>query len=161
MKNIWAPWRVTYIKNAYEKEACFLCEAFNGSSEEEKHIVCRGKQCFCILNKYPYNSGHLMVVPNRHVADITELADSELLEIMKMAGKMQKHLSSLMKPDGFNIGINLGKSAGAGLPGHIHLHIVPRWNGDTNFMPVFSDVKIISQSLEYIAAELKKSISGG
>ncbi|MCF6150142.1 MAG: HIT domain-containing protein [Candidatus Kuenenia sp.] len=160
MKNIWAPWRVTYIKNAPEKDACFLCEAFGGNSEEEKYIVCRGEECFCILNKYPYNSGHLMIVPNRHVADIAELTDGELLKIMKMTGEMKKHLTSLMNPDGFNIGINLGKSAGAGLLGHIHLHIVPRWDGDTNFMPVLSDVKVIPQSLEELSMELKRHISG-
>ncbi|MBM4054208.1 MAG: HIT domain-containing protein [Planctomycetes bacterium] len=159
-KNIWAPWRVTYIKNSPQEDACFLCEAFDGDLEEEKYIICRGRECFCILNKYPYNSGHLMVVPNRHVADIAELADGELLEIMKMTAEMKKHLASLMKPDGFNIGINMGKSAGAGLLGHIHLHIVPRWDGDTNFMPVLSDAKVIPQSLEDFSLELKKHIRG-
>ena len=111
---------------------------------------------FLILNRFPYNSGHLMVAPNKHKPDISDLTDPEMLEIMKLTSNMKKLLTTIMKPEGFNLGINLGKPAGAGLIGHFHLHIVPRWNGDTNFMPIISDVKVIPQSLEDLYKEFKK-----
>jgi ATP adenylyltransferase len=158
MENLWAPWRITYIQNHPKESGCFLCNAFLDTRDEEHFVVHRGTECFCILNKYPYNSGHLMVVPNKHKPDISDLTDQEILEIMKMTKDMKELLTAMMKPEGFNIGINLGKSAGAGLVGHFHVHIVPRWNGDTNFMPVISDVKVIPQSLENLYKELKKHL---
>ncbi|MDR4509239.1 MAG: HIT domain-containing protein [Candidatus Brocadiaceae bacterium] len=158
MKNLWAPWRVAYIQQSPKENVCFLCESFNNNHDDKSLIVYRSKESFCILNKYPYNSGHLMVAPNNHKADISELTDHELLEIMKLTAKMKGILTKLMAPEGFNIGINLGKPAGAGLLGHIHVHIVPRWNGDTNFMPVISEAKVISQSLENLYKEFKKQL---
>lgn len=158
MEILWAPWRITYIQNHPKESGCFLCNAFSDTQDENHFLVHRGKECFCILNKYPYNSGHLMVVPNKHKPDISDLTDQEILEIMKMTKDMKELLITIMKPDGFNIGINLGKSAGAGLVGHFHVHIVPRWNGDTNFMPVISDVKVIPQSLESLYKEIKKHL---
>jgi len=156
MQNLWAPWRIEYIKNITKKEkSCFLCQAFNGNPDEAKLIIHRGKECFSILNRYPYNNGHMMVVPTEHKPDISDLTDSETLEIMKLSSDMKKLLTETITPDGFNLGINLGKTAGAGLLGHLHIHIVPRWDGDTNFMPVLSDVKVIPQSLEDLARELK------
>ncbi|MGQ3685128.1 MAG: HIT family protein [Candidatus Loosdrechtia sp.] len=155
MKNIWAPWRITYIKENPEDKGCFLCNAFKDNCDEKNLVIYRGKECFCIFNKYPYNSGHLMITPNKHKADISDLTDKEMLEIMQLTRDMKETLTRIMKPEGFNIGINLGKPAGAGLVGHFHLHIVPRWNGDTNFMPVISEVKVIPQSLENLYKELK------
>ena len=158
MQNLWAPWRITYIQEPQKENNCFLCNAFQDNQDEKHLVIYRGKECFCILNKYPYNSGHLMVVPNKHKPDISELTESEMLEIMKLTRDMKELLTKIMKPEGFNLGINLGKSAGAGLVGHIHLHIVPRWNGDTNFMPVVSDIKVIPQSLEDLYKEFKKHL---
>ncbi len=158
MKNLWAPWRITYIQESPTNDGCFLCNSFQDNQDEKHLIVYRGKECFCILNKYPYNSGHLMIVPNKHKPDISDLTDHEMLEIMKLTRDIKEILATMMKPEGFNMGINLGKSAGAGLVGHFHLHIVPRWNGDTNFMPVISDVKVIPQSLEDLYREFKKYV---
>ena len=158
MQNLWAPWRITYIQEQPNENGCFLCNAVQDNQDEKHLVVHRGKECFCILNKFPYNSGHLMVVPNKHKADISDLTGQEMLEIMEMTRDMKELLTKIMKPEGFNLGINLGKSAGAGLIGHFHLHIVPRWNGDTNFMPVVSDVKIIPQSLEDLYKEFKKHL---
>lgn len=159
MGNLWAPWRITYIQESPKEDGCFLCNAIRDNRDEKNLLVYRGKECVCMLNKYPYNSGHLMVAPNRHKADISGLSGEEMLEVMEMARDMKELLEKIMKPDGFNLGVNLGKSAGAGLIGHFHLHIVPRWNGDTNFMPVISDVKVIPQSLEDLYKELKKHLS--
>ncbi|GIL19772.1 MAG: HIT domain-containing protein [Candidatus Jettenia sp.] len=156
MKNIWAPWRIAYIQESSQENGCFLCNAFQDNQDKKHLVIYRGKECFCILNRYPYNSGHLMITPNKHKADISDLTDEEMLEIMKLTRDMKETLMKIMKPEGFNIGINLGKSAGAGLAGHFHLHIVPRWGGDTNFMPVISDVKVIPQSLEDVHKEFKK-----
>ncbi|GJQ24078.1 MAG: HIT domain-containing protein [Planctomycetia bacterium] len=158
MKNLWAPWRITYIQEHPKDNGCFLCNSFLDNHDEKHLIVVRRKECFCILNKYPYNSGHLMIVPNQHKPDISDLTDHEMLEIMRLTRDMKKLLATMMNPDGFNLGVNLGKSAGAGLVGHFHLHIVPRWDGDTNFMPVISDTKVIPQSLEDIYREFKKHV---
>ncbi|MCF6156773.1 MAG: HIT domain-containing protein [Candidatus Brocadia sp.] len=158
MKNLWAPWRIAYIQEQPKENGCFLCDSFQGNQDEKHLIVYRGKECFCILNKYPYNNGHLMIVPNKHKPDISDLTDQEMLEIMKLTRDMKELLMAIMKPEGFNLGINLGRSAGAGLVGHFHLHIVPRWNGDTNFMPIISDVKVIPQSLEDLYREFKKRL---
>ncbi|HJW87244.1 MAG TPA: HIT domain-containing protein [Candidatus Brocadiaceae bacterium] len=158
MDNLWAPWRIAYIQEHPKEKGCFLCNAILDNHDEKHQVVHRGKECFCILNKYPYNSGHLMIAPNQHKADISDLLDEEMAEMMKMTKNMKQLLTTIMKPEGFNIGINLGKSAGAGLLGHVHIHIVPRWNGDTNFMPVIADVKVIPQSLQELYKELKKHL---
>lgn len=158
MENLWAPWRIAYIQEHPKEEGCFLCNAILDNHDEKHQVVHRGKECFCILNKYPYNSGHLMVAPNKHKADISDLLDEEMAEMMKMTKNMKQLLTTIMKPEGFNIGINLGKPAGAGLLGHVHIHVVPRWNGDTNFMPVIADVKVIPQSLQELCKELKKHL---
>ncbi len=156
MKNIWAPWRIAYIQEHSKEDGCFLCNSYQDNHDEENLVVYRGNECFCMLNKYPYNSGHLMVAPNKHKPDISDLTEHEMTEIMKLTRDMKELLTTIMKPEGFNVGMNLGKSAGAGLIGHLHLHIVPRWNGDTNFMPIISDAKVIPQSLEGLYKEFKK-----
>ncbi len=154
MKNIWAPWRKEFILSKKE-ENCFFCEAIQDNQDRKNLVLYRGEECFCILNKYPYNNGHLMVAPNLHKDDLSKLSSSEMLELMTLTRDMKDILSKKMNSEGFNLGFNLGKVAGAGVEGHIHLHIVPRWKGDTNFMPVVSDTKVIPQSLDDLYVELK------
>lgn len=147
MKRLWAPWRMDYIVNAKEP-GCFLCEAFQGEDDRGRLILHRGRVCAVVLNRYPYNSGHLMIAPYRHVGPLPELQPEERAEIMDLLAQSTEVLRKAYAPDGFNLGINLGEAAGAGLREHIHAHIVPRWNGDTNFMPVFGETKVLPQSLE-------------
>jgi ATP adenylyltransferase len=149
MKILYAPWRIAYIKWFSKKErGCFLCMASRDEDNARNLVIHRGRSCFVILNRYPYNNGHLMIAPYRHVGRITDLGDDELLEMIKFLKLSIAALESEYKPDGFNVGLNLGRAAGAGLEEHIHLHIVPRWIGDTNFMPVLADTKVIPESLE-------------
>jgi ATP adenylyltransferase len=154
MKQIWAPWRIQYIQ-AGEAEGCFLCEKSRQDSDAENYILHRGKKNFVILNSYPYNPGHLMVAPYRHVATLEGLARDELLEHFEIVSLSLKVLRGAFNPAGFNIGINVGRVAGAGLEGHIHTHVVPRWQGDTNFMPVLSDVRVLPEALAETYDKLK------
>ncbi len=154
MKNLWAPWRKEYILSTKEKK-CFLCEVLCDNQDRKNLILYRGNECFCILNKYPYNSGHVMVVPNNHINDLSKLSDPEMIELLTITSTVKDILAKKLNPEGFNIGMNLGKAAGAGVEDHIHLHIVPRWNGDTNFMPVIADTKVIPQSLEDLYTDLE------
>lgn len=147
MERLWAPWRMAYIKHAEETGDCFLCSLPKQKKDRANLILKRGKTCFAILNKYPYNNGHLLVSPYRHVADIEKLTDAEALELMRLTGAMKQAMDRAMKPHGYNVGVNLGRAAGAGLPGHVHLHVVPRWNGDTNFMPLLGDTKVLPLTL--------------
>jgi ATP adenylyltransferase len=149
MKRLWAPWRLEYIKQIRRpSKGCFLCEALRGRNDRSSGILARGASAFCILNKYPYTNGHLMVAPNAHKADLKELNPKELSEMMKLARQAGIALREKFNAEGLNLGMNLGKAAGAGLETHLHLHIVPRWHGDTNFMPVMTDTRVISQGLE-------------
>ncbi len=154
MENIWAPWRREFILSK-KNVKCFFCKAVEDNQDRKNLVLHRGKECFCILNRYPYNNGHLMVAPNLHKDDLSRLSNSEMLEFLTLTRDVKDILNKKMRPDGFNLGINLGKVAGAGVEGHIHLHIVPRWNGDTNFMPVISDTKVMPQLLEDLYLELK------
>ncbi|HDY69014.1 MAG TPA: HIT domain-containing protein [Candidatus Scalindua sp.] len=154
MENIWAPWRKEFILSKKE-ENCFFCTAIKDNQDRKNLVLYRGKECFCILNKYPYNSGHLMVAPKMHKDDLSKLSDSEMLELLTLTRDVKDILTKKLKPEGFNLGINFGKVAGAGVEGHIHLHLVPRWKGDTNFMPVIAETKVIPQSLEDLYLELK------
>lgn len=160
MKNLWAPWRAEFILSDKKDKRCIFCKAIKDSqkNDEKNLLLLRGKLCFCIMNKYPYSAGHVMILPNAHKGDLHELSRDEMLELMTMTSKIKTILSREMKPEGFNLGANLGKVAGAGMVGHLHLHIVPRWNGDTNFMPVISDVKVISQSLNELFLKLRLAI---
>lgn len=154
---LWAPWRIDFLR-AEKDGKCFLCGQKKATaSEEEKIIIFRSKTTFGILNRYPYNSGHLMIAPYRHIGDIAELTVDERNEIMEMTVDAKTVLQNLMKPDGFNIGFNLGAAAGAGVADHIHLHIVPRWNGDTNFMPVLGNIRVVPEALEKTAELLKNA----
>lgn len=148
MKNLWAPWRSEFILSDKKDVGCIFCNAIKDSNDETNLVVYRGKSCFCILNKYPYSGGHLMITPNEHKGHIYELTEQEMLELMLISGQVEAILENAMHPEGFNIGANIGKAAGAGVVGHFHLHIVPRWVGDTNFMPIMSDTKVVSQSLD-------------
>jgi ATP adenylyltransferase len=150
MKRLHSPWRSEYIqgfKTPARKGGCVFCAAQKSASDERHYIVARGKHSFVILNLYPYNSGHCMVVPNRHVPTLEALSEAEYAEMFRFVRKVIAGLGEVSAPDGFNIGANFGRSAGAGIDDHIHIHIVPRWSGDTNFMPVLADIKVISEEM--------------
>lgn len=147
MKRIWAPWRMEYIRSAHTP-GCFLCAIRKSREDQANLVIHRGKTCFILMNRYPYNGGHLMVAPYRHVAELHRLRPAEQLELMQLTSRATILLKKVCKPQGFNVGLNLGEAAGAGLKDHLHMHVVPRWSGDTNFMPVFADIKIIPQALE-------------
>ncbi len=144
---LWAPWRAPYIQHIAQPKGCVFCRAIRSSKDAENLVVKRSRHSFAILNLYPYNNGHLLIVPKRHVPEFSRLTDREILDLMALQNSMLKRIKQKLKPDGFNVGANLGRVAGAGIPGHLHLHIVPRWRGDTNFMPVIGKTKVISQSL--------------
>lgn len=151
MDQLWAPWRLAYIANPKPPagdDVCFICRGLAEADDRGNLIAYRGVHCVVVLNRFPYNNGHLLIAPNAHKGQLHELNDAEALEMQKTLARLVGILDDVMRPDGYNIGLNLGRVAGAGLPGHLHWHLVPRWNGDTNFMPVVADVKIISQSLE-------------
>ena len=151
MDQLWAPWRLAYVAAGAppaESDACFLCKGLAGDDDRAHLIAWRAPRSVVVLNRFPYNNGHLLVAPRAHKGSLDELDADELLETMETLRRMVRVLDELMHPDGYNIGLNLGRAAGAGLPGHLHWHIVPRWNGDTNFMPVLADVKVIVQSLD-------------
>ena len=154
MERIWAPWRIRYIEMEKPK-GCILCEKPEEDNDTLNYILYRGDKNFIILNSYPYNPGHLMVASYRHVAGLDEMADDERNEHFEMVGRSVGILRQVFNPGGFNIGINMGKVAGAGIDGHIHTHIVPRWQGDTNFMPVLSDIGVLPEALAETYEKLK------
>ncbi len=159
MEKLFSPWRSKYIESFSQPkknpDSCILCDAYQRNNDDETLIVMRGKTCFVIMNLYPYNSGHLMVVPFKHTSELSELSDEEMFEVMTLLKRMQQALKTMAHPDGFNLGSNLGKVAGAGIDQHIHFHIVPRWNGDTNFMPVLGDTKLISEDMRDTLKKLR------
>jgi len=146
MDNLWAPWRQTYFNK--KQRGCFLCRAVKSRKDHEHLVVTRRKRAFSILNLYPYNNGHMLVVPRKHVSDVDQLTRLERNELMDLVLDTKQLCKKVLKAQGFNIGMNLGKAAGAGLETHVHVHIVPRWLGDTNFMPVIAGTKVISDSLD-------------
>lgn len=146
--NLWAPWRIAYIKEIDNSDGCFLCNYRDHPDEDAEHLVLwRGRHVMSVLNRFPYTGGHLMVTPFRHVASLDALSPEETLELMAMVRDAQKALSDALGAEGFNVGINFGHCAGAGLPGHLHVHVVPRWSGDTNFMTVLGEVRVIPEAL--------------
>jgi ATP adenylyltransferase len=161
MDKLWSPWRSTYIESFNQEKknnTCIFCEALNENIDSDKSLkVYESKLLYIILNLFPYNSGHLMVVPHRHVSDTLSLSNDEISEMMGLVNLSIKALEFVMKPHGFNFGANIGKAAGAGIDDHIHFHIVPRWNGDTNFMPTLGQVKVISQDLLETKKNLRKA----
>jgi ATP adenylyltransferase len=146
-KPLWAPWRLEYIQTADEQGGCLFCRAVESDDDEAALVAHRGRAAIVLLNKYPYASGHLMVAPGRHVGEFGELTDEEALELHRLASQGIGALSQVYEPQGYNLGWNLGRIAGAGVVDHVHLHVVPRWAGDTNFMPVLADVKVIPEHL--------------
>ncbi len=148
MKNLWTPWRIQYILGPKSKNGCVLCAHEDRESDAENLIVFRGRYVFIMLNRYPYASGHLMVIPYRHISDITELSAEESSELMEAVRLSCRVLRQVMHPHGINVGLNLGEAAGAGIAMHMHMHVVPRWNGDSNFIAVLDDVRVIPETLE-------------
>ena len=145
---LWAPWRLQYIQQADEQPGCVFCDEAAGALDaSESLLVHGGDTAIALLNKYPYASGHLMVAPRRHVGELTELTEAETLELHELATSSLATLRAVYGPDGFNLGWNLGRVAGAGIADHVHQHVVPRWSGDTNFMPVLADVKVLPEHL--------------
>ncbi|MEM0016931.1 MAG: HIT domain-containing protein [Candidatus Korarchaeum sp.] len=162
LRRLWAVWRMPYIKllaSEGEKE-CIFCTLPREGRDRDNLILHRSNLSFIILNKYPYNPGHLMVAPYRHVANLDELEDEELMDVMELLRLSVRILRRAMGPDGFNIGMNIGRAAGAGFEGHIHIHVVPRWVGDANFMPILGNTKVISEALSNTYDELKKVLNG-
>lgn len=150
MDVLWAPWRMKYIEYAElrrGREGCFICEAAKAEDPSERLVLYKGERTILLMNAYPYNTGHLLAATTRHVPSLLDLTDSELLSLSRLLRSSIAALEKALKPHGFNIGINLGRTAGAGLEDHVHVHIVPRWSGDTNFMPVVANTKVIPEAL--------------
>jgi ATP adenylyltransferase len=159
MDALWAPWRMEYILGGGKKEkpGCIFCNRFKRKQDEQDLILVRSPKAMVIMNRFPYNNGHLMVMPKRHVGSFQKLNPGEVRDIHKLIALCLNAMGRELKPDGFNIGLNLGRVAGAGVADHIHWHIVPRWNGDTNFMPVVSETKVMPEHLQALYARLRRA----
>ncbi|MEI8290146.1 MAG: HIT domain-containing protein [Verrucomicrobiota bacterium] len=159
MESLHAPWRIEYILSPKPKlDASLFTRIAQSGDDLGNLIVVRDRSCYALLNRYPYNGGHLMVVPYKEVADLNGLTDEEVADLWRLVRRCTNALAAVMKPDGFNIGINLGKVAGAGIQEHLHIHIVPRWSGDTNFMPVIADTGVLPQALIETAARIRAEL---
>src|SRR6266850_3172058 len=161
METLYAPWRIEYIlapKMAAGEHSIFTHIA-QSSDDEANHVIARDRTCYAVLNTYPYTGGHLMVIPYKAAPDLNDLTEEEMTDLMKLTRRCQNALTKVMKPDGFNIGINLGKVAGAGILEHLHIHIVPRWLGDTNFMPVLANTMVVPQALRELATQLRTALA--
>jgi len=152
MDRLWAPWRISYIKNHKKQKECIFCQAARVT--QPSYVVLKTRLSIALLNIYPYNNGHILVSPMRHVAKLGQLKDAQITDLFKTVHKSTQLLDKVLKPHGYNIGINISRSAGAGVTGHLHIHIVPRWIGDTNFMTTVNETKIISQSLDDLYGQL-------
>ncbi|MCX8092088.1 MAG: HIT domain-containing protein [Verrucomicrobiae bacterium] len=160
MESLHAPWRIEYILAPKDEQSEHLFERIAQSNDDEANLViARDRTCFALLNRYPYNGGHLMVVPYKRAADLNELTDGELTDLWVLTRRCINAVRQVMRPDGFNIGINLGQVAGAGILGHLHIHVVPRWRGDTNFMPVIAHTSVVPQALRELAAQLRAALA--
>src|SRR5262245_66239807 len=157
MEYLHAPWRIQYIlaPKPPASDVSLFTRIAQSEDDEAHHVIARERTCFAVLNNYPYNGGHLLIVPYKQVSDFADLADEEMLGLMQLLRRCLATLRQVMKPDGFNIGVNLGKVAGAGIAEHLHIHVVPRWNGDTNFMPVIAQTTVVPQALTELAAQLR------
>lgn len=156
MKFLYAPWRIAYLIGRKKTQMCPFCQQHTTKNDAEHLILQRGKHCYVMMNLYPYNTAHTMVLPYRHVADLSQLAEEERNELFSLATSAIEKIKFCYNPDGFNLGLNLGKSAGAGMPDHLHLHILPRWDGDTNFLPLLTDTKQISYDILSVYERLKE-----
>ncbi len=157
-RQLWAPWRLEYVQSADEQPGCIFCAARDGE-DAERLVVHRSERAFVLLNRFPYASGHLMIAPARHAGEFGELADEEALELHRLAARALGALRGVFSPDGFNLGWNIGRVAGAGVPDHVHLHVVPRWAADNNFMPVVGGTRVLPQSLEDSWRELSAAFA--
>jgi len=155
MDKLWAPWRINYVNGKSKSRGCIFCSAKRSISKD--YVIFKSSFTIVMLNIYPYNNGHLLISPLRHIRDISQLRQEEVLDLFKCLNKAKALLQKVLRPQGYNIGFNLTRTAGAGITGHLHMHVVPRWTGDTNFMPVISNTKIISQSLDELARCLKNA----
>ena len=153
---LWAPWRIKYI-TVKKQKGCIFCQAVR--KQRKDYVIFKTKHAIAMLNSFPYNNGHIMVSPLRHVREFTQLKETETLDLIHALNKVKELLGKVLRPQGYNIGFNIGKASGAGIAGHLHIHIVPRWIGDTNFMPILYDTKIISQSLDELHRQLKKALN--
>ena len=159
MERLWAPWRMEYITEE-PRPGCLFCRVIDDPSDKDAALVVwRPPQAIVLLNKYPYNPGHVMVAPHAHVGGLEDLDDAQTADLMRALKRTITVLKKTLKPEGFNIGANIGRVAGAGMPDHVHLHVVPRWNGDTNFMPVLGEVKVVNEHLTQTAAKLSEAFS--
>jgi ATP adenylyltransferase len=154
LERLWTPWRLAYVSGGGESTGCVFCNALD-DDDSAPLIVFRGTSCFVILNLFPYNNAHLLIVPNRHVASLADAAPDELTELMSLARVAELAINQAYAPHGMNLGINLGKPAGAGVPGHLHMHVVPRWSGDTNFMTVIGQTRVLPEELPVTADKLR------
>lgn len=160
MERLWAPWRLAYVEvSKTEPGGDFIERVDKESADRRNLVVCRSQSSIVMLNRYPYSNGHLLVAPRRVVRELGEMTDDETLDCQRQIQRMIQALRTVMKPDGFNVGLNLGRSAGAGLPEHLHWHIVPRWHGDTNFMTLLDDVRVIVQSLDEVWIRLRQALN--
>ena len=159
MERLWSPWRSEYVTGAGGDGGCIFCDALARGDDVEARILYRGPRTFVILNAFPYNTGHLMIAPQRHAGELHELDGEERPELMEIASRSVQIVRDAMEPHGFNLGMNLGEVAGAGVPGHLHLHVVPRWGGDTNFMPVVGQTKVLPEMLAETDAKLRPHFS--
>lgn len=161
METLHAPWRIQYIlgPKAPAGDHSIFSRIGQSNDDEANYVIVRGRTCFAMLNNFPYNGGHLMVIPYREVPDLDDLTDDELLEMMKMVRRCKRALSAAMQPHGFNVGVNLGKVAGAGIQEHLHIHVVPRWTGDVNFMPVIANTTVVPEALRETAAKLRAALA--
>jgi ATP adenylyltransferase len=162
MEHLYAPWRIEYIlapKRGEPAEESIFTKIARSSEDEANLVLARDKTCYALLNSFPYTGGHLMVVPYKQAPDFDDLTDDELADFLKLTRRCQKALKEVMRPQGFNIGANLGRVAGAGIVEHLHIHVVPRWNGDTNFMPVLANTSVLPEALLDIAAKLRKALA--
>ncbi len=158
MDKLWAPWRVKYITKIVKKtKGCVFCSILKEKKDKKNFIIKRTKHAYSVLNIFPYNNGHILIIPNRHVPDLSDLNREERNDLLDLLQETKALLGKTMHADGYNIGINLGKAAGAGFPNHMHIHLVPRWQGDVNFMPVTADTKVVSQSLKALYEKLSKA----
>jgi ATP adenylyltransferase len=159
MESLHAPWRINYILAPKPQlEAGLFTGIAQSSDDDSNFVIARDRTCFALLNRYPYNGGHLMVVPYKESPDFNGLTEDELADLWKLTKRCVNALTQVMKPDGFNIGVNLGKVAGAGIAGHVHIHVVPRWTGDTNFMPVIAQTGVLPEALSDLAAKMRETL---
>ncbi len=160
MDYLWTPWRYRYIADASKDEGCIFCDALAANDDAKAHIIFRGAKNFVLLNRFPYTTGHVMVVPYAHVAELSAAEPETLAEMMRIAQRVQSALEKTYHPQGYNLGMNLGRAAGAGVVGHLHLHVLPRWSGDANFMTVVGETRVEPEDLSITWEKLRKAMAG-